>query len=149
MTQVPLSTQHSILPPQPKVVVHRVNPVRSTERAKLACQSCRRDNKKVIWKYYTFSKYICRLSAQCEDSRPCSRCVSRGEECIHVGRGPKQVKLRCEACRKGNKRCEDARPCSFCVQQNIECINLARKGRGHGTRVKAVCQFFFTNLIRL
>ncbi|KAF9224030.1 hypothetical protein BS17DRAFT_92266 [Gyrodon lividus] len=92
-----------------------------SERAKLACQNCRRDNKK------------------CDDQRPCSRCVARGEGCVHVGRGPKLVKLRCEGCRQENRKCEDARPCKQCVEQNKECVNLQRKGRGHGTRVKAAC----------
>ncbi|PPQ76252.1 hypothetical protein CVT26_008287, partial [Gymnopilus dilepis] len=90
------------------------------ERAKLACSSCRRDNKK------------------CDDQRPCSRCVARGEECIHIARGPKLVKLRCEGCRADNKRCEDSRPCKYCVESSKQCIVVPRKGRGHGTRVKAV-----------
>ncbi|KAF8075108.1 hypothetical protein FPV67DRAFT_1409225, partial [Lyophyllum atratum] len=94
----------------------RANP---TDRAKLACTNCRRDNKK------------------CEDQRPCSRCVARGEQCVHVGRGPKLVKLRCEVCRQDSKRCEDARPCRYCVENNKQCITQPRKGRGHGTRVKA------------
>ncbi|KAH7926046.1 hypothetical protein BV22DRAFT_1009933, partial [Leucogyrophana mollusca] len=94
-----------------------------TDRAKLACQNCRRDNKK------------------CDDQRPCSRCVARGEDCVHVGRGPKLVKLRCEACRTENRRCEDARPCKQCLDQGKECVSVQRKGRGHGTRVKAVSDF--------
>lgn len=112
------------------VVTHRPDPSPpaprsqrsgTTERAKLACTSCRRDNKK------------------CDDQRPCARCIARGEECIHVGRSPKLVKLRCEGCRQDGKRCEDARPCSFCVQNKRECITHPRKGRGHGNRVKAAC----------
>lgn len=91
------------------------------DRAKLACSSCRRDNKK------------------CDDQRPCSRCIARSEECVHVGRGPKLVKLRCEGCRKDNKRCEDPRPCKYCVESHKPCILVPRKGRGHGTRVKAAC----------
>jgi len=75
---------------------------------------------------------------QCEDQRPCARCITRGENCIHVNRGPKLVKLRCEWCRKENKKCEDIRPCRFCVEEGQECINAIRKGRGHGTRVMAV-----------
>lgn len=92
-----------------------------SDRAKLACANCRRDNKK------------------CDDQRPCSRCIARSEECIHVTRGPKLVKLRCEGCRADNKRCEDSRPCKFCVEGEKECIAVPRKGRGHGTRVKAAC----------
>ncbi|KAF8817402.1 hypothetical protein BYT27DRAFT_7005521, partial [Phlegmacium glaucopus] len=92
-----------------------------TDRAKLACSSCRRDNKK------------------CDDQRPCSRCIARSEECVHVGRGPKLVKLRCEGCREGNKRCEDPRPCKYCVESHKPCVLVPRKGRGHGTRVKAAC----------
>ncbi|KII87350.1 hypothetical protein PLICRDRAFT_252724 [Plicaturopsis crispa FD-325 SS-3] len=113
--------------PPPRQDVSAARPIsrsaraRANDRAKLACQNCRRDNKK------------------CDDTRPCQRCVARSEECIHVGRGPKLVKLRCEACRKDNKKCEDMRPCKSCIEQGFECINLARKGRGHGTRVKAAC----------
>ncbi|KAF4592920.1 hypothetical protein EYR38_008626 [Pleurotus pulmonarius] len=91
-----------------------------SDRAKLACQNCRRDNKK------------------CDDQRPCSRCIARSEECVHVARGPKLVKLRCEGCRQDNKRCEDARPCAHCLELGRECVSVPRKGRGHGTRVKAV-----------
>ncbi|KAF9530474.1 hypothetical protein CPB83DRAFT_882275 [Crepidotus variabilis] len=94
---------------------------RSGERAKLACVSCRRDNKK------------------CDDNRPCSRCIARSEQCIHVNRGPKLVKLRCEGCREENKRCEETRPCKYCVDNQKECVVVPRKGRGHGTRVKAAC----------
>lgn len=103
--------------------VASVKPPRAngTDRAKLACTNCRRDNKK------------------CDDQRPCARCVARSEECIHVGRGPKLVKLRCENCRQDNKRCEDARPCKFCVDGQKQCITQPRRGRGHGTRVKAAC----------
>ena len=75
---------------------------------------------------------------QCDDHRPCSRCVARGEDCIHVSRGPKLVKLRCEGCREDNKRCEESRPCKYCVEDEKECIVVPRKGRGHGTRVKSV-----------
>ncbi|KAM6497112.1 hypothetical protein JOM56_007585 [Amanita muscaria] len=91
-----------------------------SDRAKLACKNCRRDNKK------------------CDDQRPCSRCVSRSEECVHIGRRPKLVKLRCEGCRESGKRCEEARPCQFCVESGKDCVTAPRKGRGHGTRVKAV-----------
>ncbi|KDQ61521.1 hypothetical protein JAAARDRAFT_512642 [Jaapia argillacea MUCL 33604] len=94
---------------------------KTTDRAKLACMACRRDNKK------------------CEDQRPCSRCVTRAEECVHVGRGPKLVKLRCAGCRRDNKRCEDARPCQHCIDKGEECVDTPRRGRGHGTRVKAAC----------
>lgn len=92
-----------------------------SDRAKLACKNCRRDNKK------------------CDDQRPCSRCVSRSEECVHIGRRPKLVKLRCEGCRESGKRCEEARPCQFCVESGKDCVTAPRKGRGHGTRVKAAC----------
>ncbi|KAF8906248.1 hypothetical protein CPB84DRAFT_1770349 [Gymnopilus junonius] len=91
------------------------------DRAKLACSSCRRDNKK------------------CDDQRPCSRCIARGDECIHIARGPKLVKLRCEGCRIDNKRCEDSRPCKYCIDSSKQCVIVPRKGRGHGTRVKAAC----------
>ncbi|PPQ67879.1 hypothetical protein CVT25_010318 [Psilocybe cyanescens] len=101
---------------------------RGGDRAKLACSSCRRDNKK------------------CDDQRPCSRCVVRGEECIHVGRGPKLVKLRCEGCRDTKKRCEDTRPCRYCIESFKQCVIVPRKGRGHGTRVKAVISHILTRL---
>lgn len=94
---------------------------RKGERAKLACLSCRRDNKK------------------CEDQRPCSRCVARSEDCVHVVRGPKSVKLRCESCRQENRKCEEARPCQQCIEQGKECVNVQRRSRGHGTRVKKAC----------
>ncbi len=67
--------RHEVVPPT------MPPPVRTGERAKLACLACRRDNKK------------------CGDQRPCARCISRSEECIHVNRGPKIVKSRCQACR--------------------------------------------------
>ncbi|KLO09568.1 hypothetical protein SCHPADRAFT_561204 [Schizopora paradoxa] len=91
------------------------------ERAKLACLACRRDNKK------------------CGDQRPCSRCISRSEECIHINRGPKIVKSRCHACREQNRKCEDVRPCRHCAELGEQCYDLPRKGRGHGTRVKTAC----------
>jgi hypothetical protein len=109
----------------------------TTERVKLACQNCRRDNKKV--RLLELSSPLSNENYQCDDQRPCSRCVTRGEDCVHVGRGPKLVKLRCEGCRQNNKRCEDARPCEACVQSGIDCVTQPRKGRGHGTRVKAAC----------
>jgi hypothetical protein len=62
----------------------------------------------------------------------------RSEECIHVTRGPKLVKLRCEGCREDNKKCEELRPCKYCLDIKKECVNVPRKGRGHGTRVKFV-----------
>jgi len=91
------------------------------KRAKLACKNCRRDNKK------------------CEDQRPCKRCVLRGDECIHVARGPKLVKVRCQPCREANRRCEDARPCQSCTTHGELCINPPKKGRVNGTRVKVAC----------
>ncbi|ETW78657.1 hypothetical protein HETIRDRAFT_172210 [Heterobasidion irregulare TC 32-1] len=94
------------------------------DRAKTACLACRRDNKK------------------CEDQRPCARCVARSEPCVHVSRGPKMVKVRCQSCREINKRCEDARPCHFCSDTGKECFDLPRKGKGHGTRVKAISADF-------
>lgn len=84
-------------------------------------------------------------SCQCDDQRPCSRCIARSEECVHVGRGPKLVKLRCEGCREDNKRCEDPRPCKYCVESNKPCVLVPRKGRGHGTRVKAVSSIWSVN----
>ncbi|KDR80688.1 hypothetical protein GALMADRAFT_241076 [Galerina marginata CBS 339.88] len=110
-----ISSQRSLTPPPAN------RTARGGDRAKLACSSCRRDNKK------------------CDDQRPCSRCIARGEECIHVSRGPKLVKLRCEGCRDDNKRCEDSRPCRYCLESCKQCIIVPRKGRGHGTRVKAAC----------
>ncbi|KAI0042192.1 hypothetical protein FA95DRAFT_609027 [Auriscalpium vulgare] len=107
---------------QPKRLSRTKSPQNvKTERAKLACKACRRDNKK------------------CEDERPCGRCIVRGEDCVHVARGPKLVKARCQACRDLNKRCEDVRPCRFCVERQCDCVDPPRKGKGHGTRVKAAC----------
>ena len=89
------------------------------------------------------------MNDQCDDQRPCSRCIARSEECIHVARGPKLVKLRCEGCRADNKRCEDSRPCKFCVEGGKECIAVPRKGRGHGTRVKAVSGLFLQAIVSI
>ncbi|KAG8221033.1 hypothetical protein J3R82DRAFT_2543 [Butyriboletus roseoflavus] len=114
--QITTGTRSDVAPP-----VFVIRNRQKSERAKLACQNCRRDNKK------------------CDDQRPCSRCIARNEECVHVGRGPKLVKLRCEGCRQENRKCEDARPCKQCVEQGKECVSVQRKGRGHGTRVKAAC----------
>ncbi|KAF8202299.1 hypothetical protein BJ912DRAFT_944416 [Pholiota molesta] len=74
----------------------------------------------------------------CDDQRPCSRCIARSEECVHLPRGPKLIKLRCEGCRMDNKRCEETRPCGYCSDAGKICVTAARKGRGHGTRVKTV-----------
>ncbi|KAG7444970.1 uncharacterized protein BT62DRAFT_898745 [Guyanagaster necrorhizus] len=90
------------------------------ERVKLACEACRKDNKK------------------CDEQRPCGRCVIRKKECVMLERGPKSTKLRCEGCRKANRRCDDLRPCGPCRNANEECINTKRQG-GHGHRVKQVC----------
>jgi hypothetical protein len=114
-SNAPLSRQN------PSTIAPRSVRPHGSDRAKLACQNCRRDNKK------------------CEDQRPCSRCVARSENCVHVGRGPKLVKLRCEGCRLDNKKCEDVRPCKHCTDLGKQCVNVMRKGKGHGTRVKAAC----------
>lgn len=37
-----------------------------------------------------------------------------------------------------NKRCEETRPCQYCIDLGNQCVTATRKGRGHGTRVKAV-----------
>ena len=71
------------------------------DRAKTACASCRRDNKK------------------CSNRRPCDRCVQRGEKCSEVVKDPAddpRVKMRCKACRRDNKKCceVDKRPCEHC-----------------------------------
>ncbi|KAG2051029.1 hypothetical protein BDR06DRAFT_610249 [Suillus hirtellus] len=122
---------HPVLRAEPPPVLVLRGPHRSKpDRAKLACQNCRRDNKK------------------CDDQRPCTRCIARGEECVHVGKGPKLVKLRCEGCRQENKKCEDARPCRQCVECGKECISVQRKGRGHGTRVKAACVYCRRDKVR-
>ncbi|KAF9006099.1 hypothetical protein BDQ17DRAFT_1408101 [Cyathus striatus] len=94
---------------------------RIPEKTKLACISCRKDNKK------------------CDDRVPCSRCASRSEECVRVARAPKLIKLRCEGCRRDNKRCEDNRPCKSCIDSSETCTTLPRRGKGHGTRVKSAC----------
>lgn len=90
------------------------------ERVKLACEACRKDNKK------------------CDEQRPCGRCVIRKKDCVMLERGPKSTKLRCEGCRKANRRCDDLRPCGPCRNANEECINTKRQG-GHGHRVKQAC----------
>ncbi|KAI0295942.1 hypothetical protein BC826DRAFT_255142 [Russula brevipes] len=95
--------------------------VKSGGRAQLACKNCRRDNKK------------------CEDQRPCRRCVLRGDDCIHVVRRPKLVKVRCQPCRDANRRCEDTRPCYCCSVREEVCVDPPRKGTGHGMRVKVAC----------
>ncbi|TFL05225.1 hypothetical protein BDV98DRAFT_288831 [Pterulicium gracile] len=105
-------------------------------RAKLACQGCRRDNKKVR----AISAVRTGLAVfACDDKRPCSRCVARNEECVHVERGPKLVKVRCGNCRTYNKRCQDSRPCDYCTENGMQCVDISRKDRGLGTRVKTAC----------
>ncbi|KZS94803.1 hypothetical protein SISNIDRAFT_452928 [Sistotremastrum niveocremeum HHB9708] len=107
----------------PQVIHPPRNRTNPADRAKLACQACRRDNKK------------------CENTRPCSRCVNRNEQCIHVTRSSnaKRLKLRCKCCRRDNKKCEEARPCSHCSAIGEMCEDAPRKGRGAGTRVKMAC----------
>ncbi|KAK0467026.1 uncharacterized protein EV420DRAFT_1506777 [Desarmillaria tabescens] len=66
-------------------------PSRSTrpngrERVKLACEACRKDNKK------------------CDEQRPCGRCVIRKKECVMLERGPKSTKP-CGPCRNANEDC--------------------------------------------
>ncbi|KAI0255868.1 hypothetical protein BJV78DRAFT_580019 [Lactifluus subvellereus] len=117
---------------------------KSDKRAKLACKNCRRDNKKVSSQRTNANEgrapsLTDALHSQCEDQRPCKRCVLRGDECIHVARGPKLVKVRCQPCRETNRRCEDARPCQSCSTHGEMCINPPKKGRVNGTRVKVAC----------
>ncbi|EIM86804.1 uncharacterized protein STEHIDRAFT_147278 [Stereum hirsutum FP-91666 SS1] len=122
-TELQLYCTDELHPPaSPLDVTSGASQSSSPERAKLACRSCRRDNKK------------------CDNGRPCGRCVARNEECVKVGRGPKQVKVRCQGCRETNQRCEDERPCRFCVATRVECFDPPRKGTGHGVRVKSACK---------
>lgn len=118
------------------------------DRAKLACRACRRDNKKVCGNIVPISNQTTISLSQCGDVRPCQRCQLRHEDCIHVDKGPKVVHLRCENCRNDNKRCEDVRPCSSCLEEGKDCIQLGRRGRGHGTRVKAVSNRTHANMFR-
>lgn len=116
---------------------------KSGKRAKLACKNCRRDNKKVSGQRADANEgralsLTDALRSQCEDQRPCRRCVLRRDECIHVARRPKLVKVRCQPCRETNRRCEDARPCQSCSTHGEMCINPPKKGRVNGTRVKVV-----------
>lgn len=110
-------------------------------RAHLACKNCRRDNKKVsdLWRSRRWTPSLTDgVHSQCDDQRPCRRCVVRGDECVHVARRPKHVKVRCQRCREANKRCEDVRPCYYCSTLGEACVDLPRKGKGRGMRVKAV-----------
>jgi hypothetical protein len=115
-------------------------------QTQLACKSCHRGNKKVSnfigpvgdEPHHRQAEFI----HQCEDQRPCRRCVQHGYECIPVIRRPKRVRVRCQSCREGHRRCEDARPCYYCSTDGEVCIDLPRKGRGHGMRVKAVSMGF-------
>jgi hypothetical protein len=87
---------------------------------------------------------------QCDDQRPCARCVARSEMCVPLpARARKNTTTRCEGCRKGNFRCDDVRPCPNCVSAGIECVNPARKGPGCGTRVRAVRVLFASRRYRL
>ena len=43
---------------------------------------------------------LCRDNKKCDDARPCTRCKARSEACIHIERGPKNVKARCKRCRE-------------------------------------------------
>ena len=96
-----------------------------------------------------------RDNKKCDDNRPCMRCVTRMEECVHVERVRKSIKHRCVNCRKNNKKvsnetqfsgeislllsqCEDNRPCRLCVEMNVECSDVPRRTSG-GTRVRLAC----------
>ena len=112
---MPLSRPESINFPMKASTAHP-NAIRSkpSERAKLACLACRR------WVYHRFPyvriiliPFMCfsamlfnliRDNKKCDDQRPCARCKTRSEECIHVARRPKVVKLRCQACREENRK---------------------------------------------
>ncbi|KAF9563086.1 hypothetical protein CPC08DRAFT_340685 [Agrocybe pediades] len=96
-------------------------PTRANDRAKIACLSCRRDNKK------------------CDDQRPCSRCIARNDECVRLARGPRPARPRCAGCKEDDLRCEDSRPCTQCIESSRTCTLISRKGRGLGTRAKAAC----------
>ncbi|KAJ7576996.1 hypothetical protein C8J56DRAFT_972081 [Mycena floridula] len=102
----------------------------AVDRVKLACTNCRRDNKK------------------CDNTQPCSRCVSRSEECKAAVQTPKLVKLRCEGCRQHKKRCDDNRPCGPCSEDGRDCVNIERKNRGEETRAKMACTNCRQNKIR-
>jgi len=100
--------------------------VGALDRAKTACSTCRRDNKK------------------CSNTRPCDRCVQRGEKCLEIVRKadePCRVKMRCRACRRDNKKCVEMakRPCQHCIDIGETCEEVPRKGRGSGSRVKIAC----------
>jgi len=100
------------------------------DRAKTACFSCRRDNKK------------------CSNTRPCDRCLQRGEKCTEIEKKDEEQprsKMRCKACRRDNKKCKrkekappDA-PCDHCLSIGEPCEEVPRKGRGSGSRVKVAC----------
>jgi len=132
-----LSVQHPLTPPLPSGKSNRVG-----DRVKLACSSCRRDNKKVLAPPLFLSavhRNPCYLNLwKCDDQRPCSRCIARSQECIPTNRGPKLAKLRCEGCRADNGQCEESRPCKPCLESSRQCVTVPRKGRGQGGRVKAV-----------
>lgn len=83
------------------------------KRAKLACEGCRRcvvpdDVARCCTAHMILlgakSASVFRDNKKCEDRRPCARCVQRREECVHVERGPKEVKIRCSKCREDGQK---------------------------------------------
>jgi len=63
-----------------------------------------------------------KLKMKCGDTRPCTRCIAKGQEstCVdwtgetHEPRA--QVPRACEACKRAKARCDLSRPCSRCIK---------------------------------
>ncbi|KAF8916322.1 hypothetical protein CPB85DRAFT_1290874 [Mucidula mucida] len=98
------------------------------DRVKLACLGCRSE--------------IRRYEIMCDTQRPCTRCVIKGKTCEPGEKSAKSSKLRCDACRKGNKKCGDDRPCALCIENGEPCKQNEKRKGGHGTRIKQVCRVF-------
>ncbi|KAG5721379.1 hypothetical protein E4T56_gene12958 [Termitomyces sp. T112] len=120
----------------PTLAAARPMRANGSERAKLACTNCRRDNKK------------------CDDQRPCARCAKDVEKTANVAkmsdRAPivsnpvnhvlrnlgkaEDMVLELKRLVRDKIRCDGVRPCASCVRKGLECIerackNCSREGR--------------------
>ncbi|KAF8448920.1 hypothetical protein L210DRAFT_2634781 [Boletus edulis BED1] len=110
-----------------------------SERAKLACQNCRRDNKKVRWSsLWVAGGVIIFDSVTINDL---VRGVLRGGKTAFM-LGEDQSLSSCVA-KDVDTRIVNARtlgPASSASNKGGKCVNVQRKGRGHGTRACATCR---------
>lgn len=112
---------------------------------KKRCQACRIYNRKVkcFSSAYSPVKISDSLHQQCEDRRPCIRCVEEGVECIDLARkgGPgSRIRRACTNCRfvyppeihslaavssalyrLAKSQCDNNRPCKNCERRKLDC----------------------------